>query len=154
MCSAFNSYEWMNYEVTSSHFAPIHLILEPFHWLLPALMCRVHGEKELIFCTGPKCFFMITVNISLKKMDESRRWKVFIAIWIASGVKLKSQWAGEWADIFFPMLVQVNEDLMNLLWHSCLWFIIHRILLQSLGFRPRAALFLFLCDTYDTQVII
>lgn len=60
----------------------------------------VHREKEVIFCTGPKCFFMMIVNTSLKKMDELLRWNVFIVIVIGSGVKLKSRWAGEWGDIF------------------------------------------------------
>lgn len=60
----------------------------------------VHREKEVIFCTGPKCFFMMIVNISLKKMDELLRWNAFIVIGIGSGVKLKSRWAGEWGDIF------------------------------------------------------
>lgn len=50
----------------------------------------------------PKRFFMIIVNISLKEIDEFQRWKAFIAIWIASGVILKSQWAGEWGYIFSP----------------------------------------------------
>lgn len=34
--------------------------------------CRLLGEKGLIFCARLKCFFMIIVNISLKKMDELR----------------------------------------------------------------------------------
>lgn len=57
-------------------------------------------SEDLNFCMRPKCFFMIIVNISRMEIDELQRWKVFIAIWIASSVKLKSQWADEWAYIF------------------------------------------------------
>lgn len=90
----------MNYDMTASHYV---YGLDFGIVLLADLKIRTSGWGLSAF--------LIIVNISLLESDGLQRWKVFIAVWIASSVKMKSQWA-EYGPACFPMLVQVNEDVM------------------------------------------